>query len=216
MTTRFRAFARAVCAILLLCLSLCSAEAALKRGKLGTPQKAPEFQPEPLPRQGTVAVLVRGPDPQHDAVTAGIVAQRLIAGGYKVVDQKKMAEMRRSEAARLALEQTREAQRMALEGNIDGIMGLDAKYGRAIRGLASRYGVETVVTIDVSVDGDSRRNEFDMFTGTASAAVMAVSSGGRVLYSDTVSGRQVGYTRGEAERNAVEAAATTAADRMAR
>jgi hypothetical protein len=57
-------------------------------------------------------------------------------------------------------------------------------------------------------------NEFKLLTGTASAAVRAISSGGVMLYGDTVSGKQVGYTPDEASQKALEAAVMAAADRM--
>ncbi|MDR1742064.1 MAG: hypothetical protein LBR38_09545 [Synergistaceae bacterium] len=171
--------------------ALAPAEGALKRGKLTPTPQAPAFQPEPLSKKGTIAVLVKGPDPQHDAATAAIVLQRLTAKGYKVVDQKKLAAIRESKAALLAL-----------EGDIDGIMK-----------LSSQYSVGTVITLNAAA-GYSRRNEFDMFTGTASVAVRAVTSGGKEVYADTVQGKAVGYSRDEADQKAIEAAAALAADRM--
>lgn len=191
----FTAVIFALCASLLLAPS--RGGAAPKRGKISSASSTPkteEIHSAPLPKQGTFAVLVKGPDPQHDAATAAIVSQRLIAKGYKVVDKNRLAQIRASRAADAAL-----------MGDVDAVMR-----------ISKQYGVGTTITINASVDGEPRRNEFDLFTGTASVAVTVLSSGGKILYADTIAGRQVGYTRGEADRKAVEAAATEAVERMTR
>jgi hypothetical protein len=203
--TRARFLKLLLCALAALCVYISvlppealRAEAAPARGKLksvtgagaGKPQPS-EPLPEPLPKRGNIAVLVDGWSPQHNASTAALVVQRLTKGGYKVVDQNKLAAIRQSKAAVAAL---------------DGDIG-------AIVKLSSQYGVGTTITISAEA-GQPRRNEFGLYTGTASVAVMAVTSGGKMIFSDTVRGKQVGYTPDEAAQKAIEAAALLAVDRM--
>ena len=57
-------------------------------------------------------------------------------------------------------------------------------------------------------------NDFRLYTGTASIAIMVMSSGGQMIYADTVDGKQVGYTRDEAAQKSIEAAAKLAVERM--
>jgi hypothetical protein len=144
-----------------------------------------------VPKKGTVAVVVDGWDDQHNASAESILVQVLLSNGYKIVDQKKLAEIRRSEAGRLAL-----------EGNVDAIMK-----------LSSKYGVSTVITARIQA-GMPMQNEFGLFTGTASMAVKATASNGTLLYADTVSGKQVGYTPDEAAQKSIEAAAKVAVGKM--
>jgi hypothetical protein len=70
-----------------------------------------------------------------------------------------------------------------------------------------------MITVNVTA-GWPVVNEFDLMTGTASAAVKAMTSGGVLLYGDTTQGKQVGYTPDEAAQKAVEAAVLLAVDRM--
>ena len=167
------------------------ADAAIKKKIPGPPPSKEALRSAPLPKKGSIAVLVNGSSPQHAESALSIMIQQLTAKGYKIVEQNKLAQMRRSKAAKYAL-----------EGNVDAIMK-----------LSSQYGVSTTVTVTVTA-GEPVENEFKLQTGTASAAVRAISSGGVMLYGDTVSGKQVGYTSDEASRKALEAAIMTAADRM--
>ena len=144
-----------------------------------------------IPKNGSIAILVKGPSQQHAASTASIVTQELIAKGYKVVDPQKLESIRKSKAAVLAL-----------EGNVDAIMK-----------LGKQYGFSTMITLQVKA-GEPRTNEFDLYTGTASVAVMVTGSNGSQLYADTVSGKQVGYTEDEAQQKSLEAAAKLAVSRM--
>jgi hypothetical protein len=180
--------------VLVLSLAVFSFSEDASAKPLGKIRSSPEpvtFQPEPLPKKGSIAVLVKGVSDHHNASVAALVSQRLVAAGYKVVDPNKLAAMRRSAAARLAL-----------EGNVEAIMN-----------LSKQYGVGTTITVNAQT-GWPVLNEFKLYTGTSSAAVMAVTSGGRVVYSDTVQGKQVGYTEDEAAQKAIEAAALLAVDRM--
>ena len=151
----------------------------------------PEMAEAAVPKSGSIAILVKGPSPQHAASTASIVTQELIAKGYKVVDPQKLESIRKSKAAALAL-----------DGNVDAIMK-----------LGKQYGFSTMITLQVKA-GDPRINEFQLYTGTASVAVMATGSNGSQLYADTVSGKQVGYTEDEAAQKSLEAAAKLAVSRM--
>jgi hypothetical protein len=144
-----------------------------------------------IPQKGSVAVLVKGPSEQHAASTESIITGQLLMNGYKIVDPKVLNRIRRDKAAVLAL-----------EGNVDAIM----KLGRT-------YGFSTLVSARVEA-GAPVLNEFKLYTGTASAAVMATASNGSRLYADTVSGKQVGYTPDEARQKSIEAAAKLAVERM--
>lgn len=144
-----------------------------------------------IPKSGSIAVLVKGPSLQHAASTASIVTQELIAKGYKVVDPQKLNSIRKNKAAALAL-----------DGNVDAIMK-----------LGKQYGFSTMITLQVKA-GEPRVNEFDLYTGTASVAVMATGSNGSQLYADTVSGKQVGYTEDEAQQKSLETAAKLSVQRM--
>jgi hypothetical protein len=186
-----RVAAAALCFGLAFSLS-CRAEAAIRKK---IPQSLPATEASrsaPLPRKGSIAVLVKGPSEQHTASALSIMIQQLTAEGYKIMDQNKLAQIRKSKAAQYAL-----------EGNVEAIMK-----------LSSQYGIAATVTVTVTA-GEPVENEFYLMTGTASAAVKAISSAGAMLYGDTVSSKQVGYTPDEASQKAIEAAVRTAAERMA-
>ncbi len=143
-----------------------------------------------LPK-GSIAVLVKSASAQEAAQAASIFTRQLIAKGYKVVDPKKLEAIRRSKAAALAL-----------DGNVDAIM----KLGR-------QYGFSTMVAAQVEA-GRPVLNEFQLYTGTSSVAVMVTASNGSQIYADTVAGKQVGYTPSEAQQKSLEAAAALAVKRM--
>ena len=167
------------------------AEAAARRGRLNPSPSQEAFRPAPLSNTGTIAVLVRGISEHHNAAVAALVSQRLTARGYRVVDEGRMAAIRQN---RIAI--------AALDGDIDAIIR-----------LSSQFGVGTTITINAQA-GEPVLNEFRLLTGTASVAVMAVTSAGNIVYSDTVQGKQVGYTPDEAAQKSIEAAALSAVDRM--
>jgi hypothetical protein len=148
------------------------------------------FRPAPLPKKGTIAVLVKGVSEQHNASVAALVSQRLAANGYKIVDSQKLAAIRRSKAAMAAL-----------DGDVDALVRIN-----------SQYQVGTAITINAQA-GRSVVNEFGLYTGTASVAIMAVS-GSNMVYSDTVQSKKVQYAPDEAAQAAIEAAALLAVDRM--
>lgn len=113
------------------------------------------------------------------------ILEILLAEGYNVVNPKKMEEIRRSQAARLAL-----------EGDVEAIMK-----------LRSQYGLGFFVSGRVSLP-EARQNEFGLFTATAELAVEAyATSTGRYVFSGTTSGKQLGYSAGEAREKALQEAA---------
>ena len=140
---------------------------------------------------GSIAVLVKSASAQEAAQVASVFTRQLLAKGYKVVDPKKLEAIRRSKAAALAL-----------DGNVDAIM----KLGR-------QYGFSTLITAQ-SEAGRPVLNEFQLYTGTSSIAVMVTASNGSQIYADTVAGKQVGYTPSEAQQKSLEAAAALAVKRM--
>jgi hypothetical protein len=186
----FRIAAAAFCLSLIFFFS-CGADAAVNKKLPAPPPRKEAPRSAPLPKKGSIAVLVSGSSPHYAESALSIMIQQLTAKGYKIADQNKLAQIRRSKAAQYAL-----------EGNVDAIMK-----------LSSQYGISTTVTVTATV-GEPMENEFKLYTGTASAAVRAISSGGVMLYGDTVSGKQVGYTPDEASQKALEAAIMMAADRM--
>jgi hypothetical protein len=145
-----------------------------------------------IPRQGSVAVVVGGVDEMHALAAQAIFLRELINNGYSVVDESTLNVMRRSEEGRFAL-----------QGNVE-----------AIKRLSSRYGIGTFVTAYIRA-GWPERNEFRLYTGTASIAVQA-STGANMIYADTASAKQVGYTFSEATQKSIEAAAIIAAQKLTR
>jgi hypothetical protein len=148
-------------------------------------------QPDILPKRGNIAVVANGVPDHHNASVVALVSQQLIAKGYKVVDLKRLAAIRRDAFARLAAEE-----------NVKATMEWE-----------KRYGAGTTITINVQSD-QPVLNEFRLYTGMSSAVVTVVTSEGSVVYSDTVRGKQVGFTPDEAAQKAIEAAVLLAVDRM--
>ncbi len=140
-----------------------------------------------LPKKGDIAVVVTGDNPQHVKTAEAIIVEMLRSNGYRVVDEAKMRRIRQA-AARA------KAARYALEGNVDAIMRLNASYSAA-----------ATVVARVSA-GYPVLNEFNLYTGTASAAIMAVTSRGTKLGGKTSMGKQVGYTDDEAAYKAIMSA----------
>ena len=140
---------------------------------------------------GSIAILVKSASAQEAAQVASVFTRQLLAKGYKVVDPKKLDAIRRSKAAALAL-----------DGDVDAIMK-----------LSRQYGFSTLITAQ-SEAGRPVLNEFQLYTGTSSIAVMVTASNGSQIYADTVAGKQVGYTPSEAQQKSLEAAAALAVKRM--
>lgn len=146
----------------------------------------------PLPKGKTIAVLVRSDCSQYARSAEAIIIRRLIAEGYEAVDQKRLETIRKNKAAALAL-----------DGNVEAILQLSRTYGFNVL-ISGRATVPSPV-----------KNEFGLFTATASLAVRACrGANGRQIFADTVSAKDVGYTGDEAGQKALEAAATEAASRL--
>jgi hypothetical protein len=148
-----------------------------------------------IPKTGDIAVVVVGENQGHVKAAEAIMIQQLVAKGYRVVDERRMQQIRKDQAAGRAA-------RLALEGNVEAIMK-----------ISSKYSASAVVAVRVDA-GETRENRLKAYTGTATASVMVTGSGGARLYSDTVSGKQIGYTQTEAAQKSVEAAVRAAADSM--
>lgn len=142
-----------------------------------------------LPKKGDIGVVVEGSDPQHVAIAEAMIIEELASRGYRVVDEAKMKRIKMA-AARA------QAARYALEGNVEAILRINAHYSAA-------------ATIVAHVEaGRPELNEFRLYTGTASAALLAVTSGGRKLGGKTSYAKTVGYTADETRHNALKQAVT--------
>lgn len=148
---------------------------------------APSAEGAPLPKGKTIAVLVQGV-PAHAASARAIFLRALLDGGYKAVDEKQLERIRASKAAALAL-----------DGNVEAILKLGRTYGFGIL-------VSGRITVPPAV-----KNEFGLFTATATAAVSAcTASNGRQILAGTESAKEIGYTSDEAAQKAAESAARLA------
>lgn len=180
-----------LCIALIVGMSSTTQAVMLRKGKIGASsvpsRNTQDYNRTVLPKTGDIAVIVEGPDPQHRAMAEAYIIEELTSWGYRVVDEARMKKIRAA-AARA------QAARYALAGNIDGILRINGSYNAA-------------ATIVANVRaGMPERNEFKLFTGTASAAMIAVTSRGVKLGGKTAQGKAVGYTRDEAMLNALNAA----------
>ena len=181
---------RFVALLCLLCLAPSGADAAmLRKGKYGGASKpAPAARTDPgrsiLPKKGDVAVLVEGPDENHVRISEAMIIEALSGRGYRVVDEAKMKKVRAA-AARA------KAARLALQGDVAGILRIN-----------SRYSVGATIVAYVTA-GQPRENDFGLYTGTSSAAILAVTSNGTKLGGKTAQGKQVGYTEDETQLKAL-------------
>lgn len=170
-------------------LTFTTGEAAmLRKGKISSSTaQTPQLNRPVLPKTGDIAVIVEGPDPQHNAIAEAMIIEELTSNGYRVVDEARMKRIRAA-AARA------QAARYALEGNVEGLLKINGTYN-------------ATATIVASVRaGFPEPNEFRLYTGTASAAMVAVTSGGVKLGGKTSQGKAVGYTVDEARVNAITGA----------
>jgi hypothetical protein len=149
-----------------------------------------------LPKKGDIVVVVDGSDDQHRSIVESVIVQEIVGRGYRVVDEKKMKQIRQSAAARKAVQ-------LALAGDMAGL----AK-------LSGSYNASAVIALRVEA-GQPRENEFSLYTGTASVTfVVKISGGSQSTGSNSASAKKVGYTEEEAARLAVEEAARMAAEKM--
>lgn len=145
-----------------------------------------------LPRNRSIAVLVRASSAQHGSTAESILIRSLLDGGFRAVDQKQLERIRQAKAAALAL-----------DGNVEAILELSRSFGFDVL-LSGRAAVPAPA-----------RNEFGLFTATADLALTAcLGSSGRQIYADTTTAKEVGYTAAEAGQKALEAATRLAAKRM--
>lgn len=145
-----------------------------------------------LPKDKSVAVLVRSASAQHGATVEAILIRALLDGGFRAVDQRQLERIRQAKAAALAL-----------DGDVEAILELSRSFGFQVL-LSGRAEVAPPV-----------RNEFDLFTATADLAVSAcLGSNGRQIYADATTAKEIGYTAAEAAQKALEAAARQEAKRM--
>lgn len=140
-----------------------------------------------LPNKGDIAVVVNGGNPQHVAMAEAAIVDELVNHGYRVVDEARMKKIRAASAKA-------KADRLAMQGNFGAIMKINASYNAAATVVARVEAGRPVL------------NEFQLYTGTASAAIMAVTSNGTKLGGKTAQGKQVGYTPDEAQQKAIDAA----------
>ena len=140
-----------------------------------------------LPRNGDIAVLVEGDNRQHVAMAEAMIIDELVNHGYHVVDDARLAKMRKDAAKSKAVI-------YVYEGNLSELIKLNAKYNASAT-VVARISSGTPVV-----------NEFKLYTGTASAAITAVTSKGVRLGGKAAQGKAVGYTTDEARQNAINSA----------
>lgn len=150
---------------------------------------------EVLSKKGKIAVVLRGSGSlrKADAIAAGsVVIRELVQRGYRVVDKNRLEAMKRSEAARLAF-----------EGDADALINLWKKYQVRYYVKGTAEGHRPVV------------NEFGLYTATVTIALQAYrASDGKYLFSDSIVGKEVGYTAQEASSNALLMAAEKMAEAL--
>jgi hypothetical protein len=150
-----------------------------------------------VPKKGNVAVVVDSAaeyqaDPYHIASVEAMLIQELIMNGYKPVDEKKLAQIRRNKAAFFAAE--------------DNVA--------AIRKLSSQYGISTVITVRVRVH--QRKDKLVGYAARTSMAIMATSSGGTRLYGGTIYDQKPAYSPDEAVFKSIESAVRKVVGAMVR
>lgn len=186
---RRSAISFAAIALILLFLPTRGAFSAGLQGKLsgGSQKTSPQAQGgSVLPKTGDIAVVVDG-DEELAKTAEAMIIETLVGRGHRVVDEAKMKKIRAAAAKE-------KAARLALEGNVEAILKINANYSAA-----------ATLVAHVQV-GQAVQNEFQLFTGTASIALMAVTSNGTKLGGRTSMGKEVGYTDGEALYRSVAAA----------
>ena len=187
-----------VCLCLMLILSVCiNAHAeVLFKGKLSylyedSEQEQQQQQKDShttqrriLPKKGDIAVIVLGNDEQHKAIAEAIIIEELAARDYRVVDEAKMKRIKAAAAqAKAAI--------YALEGNVAGILSLNAHYSAA-------------ATVIARVQAEyPEKNALRLYTGTASAVLLAVTSGGKKLGGRVADAKFVGLTIEETMRKSL-------------
>ena len=139
-----------------------------------------------LPRRGDIAVIVEGEDRHHVAIAEAMIIEELNNRGYRVVDEAKMKRIKMAAAKAKAAQ-------YAWEGNIAGLLKLNGNYSVAATVLAK-------VRAEYP-----RLNEYELYTGTSSVVMMAVS-GPKKLGGRTADAKVVGYSIDEAMRKSLQEA----------
>lgn len=161
--------------------------AKLRRTGRDAPEEDYRLNRPVLPNTGDIGVVVEGPNAMHVATAEAMIIEELAANGYRVVDEARMKKLRAAAARAKAV-------RYALEGNISALLKLNGSYNATATIVARVQAGQPVV------------NEFKLYTATATSAMIAVTSKGTKLGGKTAQGKAVGYTREEAQQNAIESA----------
>ena len=148
-----------------------------------------------LPKKGDIGVIVEGSNAQHIRTAEAAIIEMLVSHGYRVVDEAKMKRMRAAAAKA-------KAARYALEGNVEAILKLNASYSAAATVVARVEAGKPVL------------NEFQLYTCTSSAAIMAVTSRATKLGGKTAQGKEIGYTEEEAMQKAIDSAVAMGMSQM--
>jgi hypothetical protein len=143
-----------------------------------------------VPVKGNVAVVVRGAKPHYEDAAEAYVLEALIARGYKPVDEKKMAQIRRAKAMFFAAE--------------DNVA--------AIKRLSAQYGIGTLIT--VTVEANQRKDPIAGYDGNTSMTAKVATSGGKYIYAGGSNARKVSRTPEDALSSSIEAAAIGLVDDM--
>ncbi len=142
-------------------------------------------------RHGGSSSTTYGAPIKGASIATEVIRKALIGSGFKVVDEKRLASIRKQKAAQLAL-----------DDNIE-----------AIKKLSSQYGIGQYVTGTVTVQRGAR-NEFGLYTGGATIALKAYSSSGKYILAETATTKEIGYTEDEAAVKSVQTAAQQIADAL--
>ena len=135
-----------------------------------------------VPVKGNVAVVIRA-KPSYEGAAEAYVLEALIARGYKPVDEKKMAQVRRARAMFFAA-----------EDNVG-----------AIKRLSAQYGIDTLIS--VTVDANQRKDPIAGYDANTSMTAKVASSGGKYIYAGGSNARKVSRTPEDALSRSMEAAA---------
>lgn len=182
-----------LCLVLILSAAEADAKILLKSKLSDTYRDEPKEQNDTasqrriLPKRGDIAVLVEGDNKQHRAMAEAMIIEELASRGYRIVDEAKMKRIKAAAArAKAAI--------YALEGNVAGILSLNAHYSAA-------------ATVVARVEAEyPRLNEFRLYTGTASVVLLAVTSGGKKLGGRTADAQFIGYSIDETMRKSLHEA----------
>ena len=148
-------------------------------------------QGDPLPKGKAIAMVIyeNSQDPFQQGLDIGsaeaVVSRILLDKGYPLVNQAQLKKIKESKAARLAL-----------DGDVEGILR-----------LGSSYNVRIFVTGKVARHRPER-NPMGTYTATAAIAVRAYSTAnGKYIFSDTADAKALGGSPDEASEKALQEAA---------